>query len=299
MNLANQQGPLEEEVIKKGSRAKIAVIKIEGPIINTAGKNMFGGETETVITSRIREELMRAETDKSVKAVILKINSPGGAVTTCDIIRDEIMKFKKRTGVPVIAEMGDIAASGGVYLSTSADYIVAHPTTVTGSIGVITQTVNAKALLEKIGIKDETIKSGAKKDMGSPFRGFTEEERVLYTEVIMGMYERFIAVILEGRKGLDENKLREIADGRIFIAKKALEYGLIDFIGYSDDTIRIAEEKTGITNATIVCYKRSGQYIANIYSQSHVSNYGTVNLFNINASMLESMHGVSFMYMMQ
>ena len=133
------------------------------------------------------------------------------------------MKFKKETKIPVIVEMGGIAASGGVYLAVTGDRIIANPTTVTGSIGVIAQTFRIKDLMDKVGVSAETIKSGDKKDMGSLFRSMTDEERAIFQDVINNMYERFLSVVLAGRKNLDEKKLRTFADGRIFTAKKALE----------------------------------------------------------------------------
>jgi protease-4 len=298
INVGSGKAVMQESVIRQGSAEKILLIKVDGVILDAPQKNMFGAE-EPPITARIKDELIRAEKDKSVRGILLRINSPGGAVTACDIIRDELVKFRKRTGVPIIAEMGDIAASGGVYISTAADKIIAHPTTVTGSIGVIMQMYNAKDLFEKIGVKSETIKSGDKKDMGSPFRGLSAEERSLFQDVNTSLYERFLSMILDGRKGINEQKLREIADGRIFVAQKALEYGLIDKIGYDDDSIILAEQITGVKNATIITYTSSGRNISNIYSKAALQNSGTINLVNIQASFLDDSHGVSFMYMMQ
>ena len=291
------RGQVREMVVRQGSAEKILLIKVEGAIFDAAKKNMFGVDVEPSITARVKDELLRAEKDRSVRAVLLKINSPGGAVTTCDIIRDELVKFRKRTGIPIVAEMGDIAASGGVYISTAADRIIAHPTTVTGSIGVIMQMYNAKELFDKIGVKSETIKSGAFKDMGSPMRELSPEERSLFQEVNTSLYERFVSMILEGRKGIDEKKLRAIADGRIFVAQKALEYGLVDRIGYDDDAIAMTEQAAGIQNATIVTYSGSGNYTSNIYSQAGFQNSGTINLINIQASFLEASRGISFLYM--
>lgn len=297
-NLNSGSASLNEAVVRKGSAQKILLIKVEGAIFDTAKKNMFGGDIEQPITARIKEELSRAESDKSVRAILLKINSPGGGVTTCDIIRDEMVKFKKRTGIPIVAEMGDMAASGGVYISTAADKIIAHPTTVTGSIGVIMQMVDAKDLFDKIGVKSAVIKSGEHKDMGSPFRTLSPEEKALFQEVVGSLYERFLSVIVDGRKGIDAKQLREIADGRVFTSRRALEYGLIDAIGYDDDAIALTERAAGIRNATIVTYAAQGRYISNIYSKGAFENNGTVNLVNIQAPFLEN-DGVRFLYMMK
>jgi protease-4 len=258
----------------------------------------MGDILDTSITSRVKEELDLARRDPHVRALLLRIDSPGGSVTPCDIIYNEIMKFKKEKQIPIIVEMGDMTASGGVYIAASADMILAHPTTVTGSIGVIAQFMSAKDLFEKIGIKGETIKSGDKKDMGSPFRSLTEDERALLQEVINSMYERFLSIILEGRRNLDDKHLRAFADGRIFTAKKALEYGLIDAIGYTEDAIALAEKQGYADNATIITYSRPGHYVSNIFSSSAPTG-STINLLNIDSSFLEERFGMRFMYMMQ
>ncbi len=299
VNLGGGIWPIREVVIRKGTPDKILLIKIYGLIFDEPKKNLLGAELTPAITARIKEELICAEKDKSIKAILLKINSPGGSATTCDIIRDELIKFKKRTGIPVIVEMGDMAASGGVYISTAADKIIAQPTTVTGSIGVIMQKFNAKELFEKIGVINESIKSGDKKDASSFFRGYSDEERALFQEVILSLYERFISVIIEGRKGINEKKLREVADGRIFLSQKALEYGLIDKIGYDDDAIELTEQTAGIRGATIVTFSGSGNYTSNIYSKGTFENNGTVNFINIDLSFLEAANGISFLYILR
>jgi protease IV len=292
-------GPLQEHVIKKGTSSdKILVISIDGPIMDAEKKDFMGNTLDTSITARVKEELDLARKDPQVRAVLLRIDSPGGSVTPCDVIYNEIVTFKKEKKIPVVVQMGSITASGGVYIAASADRIIASPTTVTGSIGVIAQLMSAKDLLDKIGVKGETIKSGDKKDMGSPFRSLTEEERALFQDVINSMYERFLSVILEGRKNLDEKRLRSFADGRIFTAKKALEYGLIDSIGYTDDAIAQTEKLSYSAGATIVTYSRPGHYVPNIFSSSAPTST-TINLLNLDSSFLEERFGMRFMYMMQ
>lgn len=297
LSTGGEVGPLKEQVLKKGdSSAKILIINMEGPIFDGGKTNFLGDQTDVGIVSRVKEELDKAASDKNIRALIIKLNTPGGEVTTCDIIHHEIVEFKKRKPIPVIAEMSDICASGGVYISSAADKIIAHPTTVTGSIGVIAQTVNLKELFDKIGVKGEAIKSGDKKDMGSIFRPMTDKERTLFQEVINIMYERFLTVIMDGRK-INEKKLREIADGRIFMAQRSLEYGLIDKIGYSEDTISMAENAANISNAAIVTYTRPGKYVSNYYSEANFNNYGTLNLVNINADFFYNKYGIKVMYM--
>ncbi len=219
--------PYNEIVIKKGkTRDKIVVINIEGPIFAQRKTSVFGSDVETSVISQIKEQLDLIEQDKYVKAVILRLNTPGGSVTTCDIIYNELMEFKKRTSIPIIAEMADMAASGGVYISQAADKIIAHPTTVTGSIGVIAFTLNLKELFDKLGVKGEAVKSGDKKDMGSIFRPMTPAEKDIYQDVINSMYERFLTVIKTGRKNINEKKLRELRMVEFSLPRKLLNMGL-------------------------------------------------------------------------
>jgi protease-4 len=290
--------PLEERVIREGGKEKILVIRIDGVISDSTERDFLGNELDLSMTARVKEELDRAAKDPAIKGILLRINSPGGSVTPCDIIYNEIMRFKKAKGIPVVVEMGDIAASGGVYIASAGDKILAHPTTVTGSIGVIAQFVNAKDLFDKIGLRSETIKSGDKKDIGSPFRVMTPDERALLQDVINSMYERFLSIVLAGRKNLTDAKLRPVADGRIFTAARALEYGLIDSIGYTEDAIALAEKESGVSQAMVVTYSRPGRYVSNIYARAPIENNGTINLININASFLETRYGVRFLFMM-
>lgn len=289
--------PLKEKTVSGVGVDKVLVIDVSGMITDDEDKNMLGAATAPGITARIKEELNLALEDRHVKAVVLRINTPGGAVTTCDIISHEISVFKKKKNIPIIAEMMDVAASGGYYIAVSADKIIAHPTTVTGSIGVVAYNVNASGLMEKIGLTDQTIKSGDKKDMGSPFRPMTEEDKRILKTVIDGLYDRFLDVILEGRKGSGFTKaeLRKIADGRIFSATQALELKLIDSIGYLDDAIDAAKKAAGIKEARVITYSSASSYRNNVYST--VGGAPTVNLVYIDAGSLMKRFGMRFVYM--
>lgn len=289
-------GPLREKVLKSGDSAnKIAVIRIDGVISDAPKRNMMGAEMDLSMPVRLREELDIIRKDPGIKAVVLRINSPGGGVSTCDIMYNEIIKFKKERHIPVIVEMVEMAASGGVYLAVAGDKIIANPTTVTGSIGVIAQLARFKDLMDKIGVQAETIKSGDKKDMGSPMREMTPEERAIMQDLVNSMYERFLSVVLAGRKNLDEKKLRSFADGRIFTAKKALEYGLIDSIGYADDAIAEAENAANIRNASVVTYSGQGSYTPNIYAGKAVQE-SSISVMNVKVSSLEESMGCRFLY---
>jgi len=247
------------------------------------------------LTARIKEELDKASEDSRVMAVVLRVNSPGGTVTTCDIINHELKKFKQKTGKIVVAELMDVAASGGYYIAAASDRIVAHPTTITGSIGVVAYNINASGLLEKIGITNETIKSGDKKDIGSPLRPMTDEERKILQGIIDSLYSRFLDAVAEGRKEIAKEEFKGIADGRVYTAEQALKIKLIDRIGYLDDAIELAKSEAGIKDATIVTYARPGSYRSNIYSAWDMPSI--INLVNIDAGSFMGFPGIRFMYL--
>lgn len=288
--------PLKEKTIAGAGADKVLVIDISGMISGDEDKNMLGVQTAPNITARVKEELTLALEDSHVRAVVLRINTPGGAVTTCDIISHEISQFKKKKNIPVIAELMDVAASGGYYIAVSADKIIAHPTTITGSIGVVAYNVNASGLMEKIGLTDQTIKSGDKKDMGSPLRPMTDEDKAILKAVIDGLYDRFLDVILEGRKsaGFTRPELKKIADGRIFSATQALELKLIDSIGYLEDAVEAAKKAAGLKEARVITYSPASSYRNNVYSNGGAP---TVNLVYIDAGSMMKRFGMKFVYM--
>ncbi|MBI5888563.1 MAG: signal peptide peptidase SppA [Deltaproteobacteria bacterium] len=295
--------PLEEKTLGGRGADKILVIDLSGIITEDGGRGrwLFGQKPGRL--ALLKEELDLAAKDTDIKAVILRINSPGGAVTVCDIMNHEMALFKKKRNLPVIAEFMDIAASGGYYIAAASDKIVAHPTTVTGSIGVIAYNLNASGLLDKIGISDQTIKSGNKKDIGSPLRPMTEEDRRIMQSIIDEMYERFLTVITGGRPELaklDRAELKKIADGRIYTAEQALKLKLIDRIGYMDDAIELAKEAAGVKEARVIAYSSPRAYKNNIYSMAETLDAGAapqVNLVNIDGSLLSERLGMRFMYL--
>lgn len=248
--------PLEERVLEGEGTSKVLLIDISGVIHNKEVRNILGVKAEPRLTARVKEELMRAEEDSNIKAVILRINSPGGSVTPCDIIHHEIEEFKKRTGIPVIAHMMEVAASGGLYIALAADTIYAHPTSVTGSVGVIAYRADITGLLKKIGIEDDTIKSGDKKDIGSPLRSLTDEERAIMQEIIDSMQSRFFSLVKEARPNMSEAALMTVSDGRVFTAPMAKGLGLIDGLGYMEDSFKSAKKAAGLDKARLVTYSR-------------------------------------------
>jgi len=258
--------PLEEETVEGKGKAKILLMDVSGVLSDETGGLALGSPPPRVpIVARVREELQKADEDDAVKALIVRINSPGGTITASDLIYREIDTFKTRRKIPVVAVMMDVAASGGYYAALAADTIVALPTTVTGSIGVIMLTVNAQGLMEKIGVAPLAIKSGEMKDAGSPFRPLTAQERAVFQSVIDQMYGRFVTLIARSRK-IPEDRVRTFADGRIYTAEQAKALGLVDEIGYMDDVVAAARKAAGIEEARVIMYQRPKDFRANFYS---------------------------------
>src|SRR5499426_754158 len=227
---------------------------VSGVLADETGSVVLGTPPPRVpIVARVREELQKAEDDDEVRALIVRINSPGGTITASDLIYREIEVFKTRRKVPVITIMMDVAASGGYYAALAGDTIMALPTTVTGSIGVVMLTVNAQGLMEKIGVSPLAIKSGPMKDAGSPFRALTEPERAVFQGLIDDMYGRFVRLVSESRK-LPEERVRSLADGRIYTAQQALALGLVDRIAYLDQVVDSTKQALGVNEAWGIIY---------------------------------------------
>ena len=213
-------------------------------------------------------QLRLAEKDKQIKAVLLKIDSPGGSVIASDILYNEIASFKKRTGIKVVVAMMGVAASGGYYLSLPADFIVAHPATVTGSIGVIFFRPKVSGLMGKIGVDVKVNKSGKNKDMGSPFRQATEEEEKILQNMTDQLGQQFIDKVALHRK-LDQKALSEISTARVYLAQEALKLGLVDKIGYLNDAVLEAKKRADLPkDAKIIVYRRIEYPDDNLYNTS-------------------------------
>jgi protease-4 len=267
LTLGAGRGTYTEKVVDPDAdaKSKIALIDVEGVLTSDQEDSLFQSSDSHVVA--LVEKLKIAEADPDVKAVILRIDSPGGDVTTSDILYNELLAFKGRKKVPVIAVFMGVAASGGYYLASACDEIVAHPTTVTGSIGVIAMHVSLSGLLEKIGVKVEALKSGANKDIGSPFRNMTDDEKKLLQALIDQFYGRFVGVVAEGRKGrLTEAQVRSLADGRVFTAQQALEAKLVDRIGYLADAVELARSRAKEEKVKLVMYSRRPRKLENAYS---------------------------------
>ncbi len=231
----------EKYVAGDTTGAKIAIVEVSGLILD--------GEVDYAI-----RQVRQARDDTSVRAIVLRIDSPGGTVSGSDRIWREVQLLKER-GKPVVVSMGGLAASGGYYVAAAADYILAEPTTMTGSIGVILEVPMFRDLLDKVGVDFQTIKTGKWKDSPSLFHPMSDEERERWNHVIDVAYQRFVRVVAQGRS-LPLDHVLPVADGRVFTASEALDAKLVNEIGYQDDAILHAQRLAGIASVHVVRYAK-------------------------------------------
>jgi len=232
---------------------KIAIVEVRGVITESSG---------------IIEEIHQYQEDEGVKAIILRIDSPGGGVGPSQEIHREISKVKSKK--KVVASMGSVAASGGYYIACASDRIVANPGTITGSIGVIMEFTNIEELFKKIGIKGVVIKSGEHKDIGSPFREMTPDEKKIVQDAIDNVHQQFIEAVANGRK-MDREKVAQIADGRILTGEQAKQLGLVDEMGNLQDAIDVAAKMVGMVGKPNVIYPRRKISLWNLLLEKTVS----------------------------
>jgi protease-4 len=223
-----------------GAGPAVAIIRVEGLITSQSAGPFETGAIASAET--LTGYIEQAAADPDVEAIVLYVNSPGGGVTASDVIYNALLQVDK----PIVVLMGDTAASGGYYISMAADWIIANPNTLTGSIGVISEFPNASELLDDIGVDFIVVTSGPRKDFGSPYREMTPEERAYWQSIVDETYADFVAIVAEGR-GLPADAVLPLADGRVFTGRQALEAGLIDALGYEADAIARAAELGGIT----------------------------------------------------
>lgn len=261
------KGPaLEEHVLVEGEDDKVALIDIDGMIRGDESDSMLFPEENTVAEIEARLDLVRR--DSSVKAVVLRISSPGGEVTACDVIHHEVRKLKEDRKLPVIASILDQGTSGAYYVAVACDKILAQPTSIVGSIGVLLPSFDLSGLLAKIGVAVSPIKSSDGKDLNSPFRPLGEADRKVLQALVDDMYKRFVMVVDEGRPGLTSEEVLRLADGRVVSGGEAVSLKLADRLGYLPDAIAEAARAAGVERPTIVRYARATRSGANIYSQA-------------------------------
>lgn len=242
--------PVEMIEEEGSSGERILKINVEGAIDGSESTGGYSQETTLYAIEQIKE-------DPTIQAVLLNLDTPGGAVYEIREVYDLMMEVKEKTGIPVYASMGSMAASGGVYYAMMADEVYASPETWTGSIGVITSILNMEGLLDKVGLEERVFKTGEFKDIGSSTREVTEEEEKTFQSLIDDSFDRFIQVVMDGR-GMEEKAVREIADGRIFTAEQAQEIDLIDDILYERDVIEKIKADLGLDNPQIFYFEKQG-----------------------------------------
>jgi protease-4 len=261
-------GELEEALVLGEDGPKIALLEIAGVITDTPRRGAFGLIEAPSMVSDLREQLDRAAEDPEVGALVLRIESPGGSVAATETLHHEVSRWREQEDRPVIAYLNGIAASGGYYLAMAADRVVAHPATVTGSIGVVMPGLGFAGLMERFGVADQSIKSGEFKDIGSPIRPMTASDRAQLQGIVDDLHTRFVETVDAGRPGLDHAQARALADGRLFTARQALEAGLIDAVGYIEDAVTEAEQDIGAATSRVIMYERPGRPRENIHSRA-------------------------------
>jgi protease IV len=246
--------------------SKIAIIEVEGMLINSRGSGLL--TTTDNPLSLFTQELQAAAQDTQVKAVVLRINSPGGSVGTSDTMYDEILKFKKQTGKPVIASGQELDASGAYYVSCACDKIVAHPAGIMGSIGVIFEDFDLVGTLNILGIKPETIKSAELKDIGSPFKHMTDKERAVLQDLVDQYFTRFKGIVSTNRPIKTDDAMAAVSDGRVFTGADAVRLHLADQLGRLDDAVDLARQMANAPGAMVVMYRRPYGESGSIYAEA-------------------------------
>jgi len=264
LSLFPETGPLKEVTLEGTGEEKILVVNIDGPISDQPKDKLL--RTEPGMVQELVTHLQKAAKDPQIKALLVKVNSPGGTITASDILYHEISAYKKRSGAKVVVAMMDVAASGGYYLSLPADWIMAHPTTITGSVGVIFMRPGVSEFMDKYGFTMNINKSGKQKDMGSPFRAPTEEDDAIFQQLIDQMATRFYGLVQKHRK-LTSEQMEKVKTARIFMADEAKKIGLVDEIGYLKDAVAKAKTLAGLrADAKVVTYRRQESAEDNIYN---------------------------------
>lgn len=252
-SLARWGGPAERYLTGEGPD-KIAVVRVVGPISREGrGIAWLGAGASSRAIVRLLDHARR---DPAVKAVIVELDTPGGSVVASDEVHQALVALRQ-AGRPVVALMTEVAASGGYYIAAAADHIVADPTTVTGSIGVVVALANTEALSRKIGIRTIVFKSGVFKDLGNPNRPVTPAEAAIMQRLVDEAYQRFVGAVARGRR-MDPSRVRRLADGRIYTGLQAHRLGLVDSLGHLPQAVAVAMRRAGLHRATVVEYGGGG-----------------------------------------
>lgn len=249
-----------------GGDEKIAYVELSGVILDTVDRdNPFASVSDVVTPTTVEKIFSAIEKDDEFRGVIMYISSPGGSPTASDRIYETISTFREKTKVPVIAILGDIAASGGYYIASAADNIIAQPTTITGSIGVILETYNLSGLYEKVGVKKEVFKAGRYKDILDDARDITDEEKQMINSIMQDTYDTFIDRVVQGRQ-LSESQVRQAAEGKIYSGKQAKNVKLVDEVLSFEDSLLYAAEKSGVKKFKLIKLK-GGSFFEEVFSE--------------------------------
>ncbi len=243
---------------------RVAIIDVTGMILNTRKSGLLRQGDNPV--SDLTEKLSAAQHDPRVAAVILRLNTPGGTVTASDAMYREIQRFKQQSHKPVVALMMDVAASGGYYVACASDTIVAYPTTVTGSVGVIMQTISFKPALDRIGIQAQALTSGPNKEAGSPLSVMTDEQRAVLQKLVDDFYARFASVVRENRPNMPAERFDELTDGRVLSGEDAKAVGMVDELGDLRSAFARAKQLAKLEHADLVVYHRPLTYVGSPYA---------------------------------
>jgi protease-4 len=293
--LAVSETTVSEQIVEDGDFDKrIAVLNVEGTIQDTGeAASLLGGTGYN--HDLFMEQLEQVKNDDSIKAVMLKVNSPGGGVVESAQIHDKITEIQEETKKPFYVSMGAVAASGGYYISAPADKIFVNRETMTGSLGVIMQTVNYGELAKKYGVDFVTIKSGPFKDIGSPTREMTADEQALLQEMLDDSYEAFVDVIEDGR-GMSEEQVKAVADGRIMNGRQAVEAKLADDFGFEEDVLTALRTDYDLKGAQVIEYG-ADQGIGSLFSMKLSSLFGNDMESKLIAKLLTDNSAPRMMYM--
>jgi protease-4 len=268
LRAVSDPGPMVVSVIRPAGSSyagpRLAVIDVDGILLNQNRDGIYDSGENPV--AAFQEKLQAAAADARVGAIVLRIHSPGGGVTACDILAAELDRFRTAARKPVVACLMDVATSGAYYVALGADLIVAHPTSLTGGVGVIFNHVNLQDAMAQLNVTADPVKAGNLIDMGSVTRPLDAQTRTLLQEMSEGFRKRFMDRVAARRPGLTESDSGTIADGRVVTAPQALRLHLIDRLGYIDDALREAEQLAGLSAVEVVFYHRSASPARSIYA---------------------------------
>jgi protease-4 len=257
-------GPVQAKPIRSGSsETRIGVIELEGLLVNQNRTGLYSAGENPIAS--FREKLDAAAADPAVRAVVIRINSPGGAVTACDILAEDLRRFRAESWKPAVCCLMDVGTAGAYYVALGGDRIVAHPTTITGGIGALINHDNLQDAMGQLNVRSQTIRSAPLSDMGSVLEPLPERAEQLLREMVDGFAHRFEQRVAAHRPAMTDSDRAVIADGRVVPAERALALHLVDRLGYLDDAIAEAERLAGIHHAEIVLFQRVGIPAHSIY----------------------------------